>query len=58
MDKRTVISGQAREIVFKVFNYFRDSLNEESLKKIKETTSQATGVSIRTIERIVKEGEF
>lgn len=59
MDKRIVLSGQSREIVFNVFNYFNDnSLPEEKLQDIKLKTSQATRVSVRTIERIIREGEF
>ena len=52
-----VLGSQAREIVFRIFNYFNSNKSEEeNLGAVKLKVSCATGVSVRTIERIVKEG--
>lgn len=41
---RPVLKSQAREIVFNVFTYFKNSISEsESLKDVKVKTSEATG---------------
>ncbi|XP_072401180.1 uncharacterized protein [Diabrotica undecimpunctata] len=54
----SVISGQSREIIFNVFNYFKNiKLEAETLKTVKENTAKATGISIRTIERITSEAK-
>lgn len=53
-----VLGSQARETVFRVFDYFNSNKSEEqNLSAVKLKVSCATAVSVRTIERIVKEGK-
>lgn len=55
--KKSFISGQSREIIFNVFQYFKNLKTEvETLKDVKEKTSLATNIAIRSIERVVAEG--
>lgn len=64
--KRQVLHRQAREIVFKVYNYFKN-INEQNsaghhgagrnVANAQETTAEACGVSLRTVQRIVSEGK-
>lgn len=51
-----VLHSQAREIVFNVYNYLKTENENCSIIDIKGMVSSATGVSIRTIGRIIKEG--
>lgn len=52
-----VIHAQTREVVFNVYNYFYKHKNTSvSVSEIKQSVHEATGVSVRTIERIIQEG--
>lgn len=67
--KRQVLHKQARKIVFKVYNYFKN-VNEQNaaghldagsnVANMQETTAEACGVGLRTVQRIllVKERGF
>ncbi|KAJ4438479.1 hypothetical protein ANN_14424 [Periplaneta americana] len=57
---------QAREIAFKVYNYFKNIKEQNSaghhgagrnVANAQETTAEACGVSLRTLQRIVSEGK-
>ncbi|KAF5288378.1 hypothetical protein FQA39_LY15468 [Lamprigera yunnana] len=50
------LHAQAREIAFNVYQWIKSQNEDQCTKEIKENVSRATGVSIRTIERIIKEG--
>ncbi|KAF5298116.1 hypothetical protein FQA39_LY02540 [Lamprigera yunnana] len=51
-----ILNGQTREIVHNVFRYFLTQKEEiEALRSVKEKTSNATKVSVTTIERIINE---
>ncbi|KAF5288359.1 hypothetical protein FQA39_LY15449 [Lamprigera yunnana] len=47
---------QACQIAFNVYQWIKSQNEDQCTKEIKENVSRATGVSIRTIERIIKEG--
>lgn len=52
-----VIHAQTREVVFNVYNYFyKHKGTSVPLSEIKECVHEATGVSVRTIERVIHEG--
>ncbi|KAJ4433614.1 hypothetical protein ANN_15924 [Periplaneta americana] len=63
--KRQVLHRQAREIVFKVYNYFK-KINEQNsaghhgagrnVANAQGTTAEACRVGLRTVQRIVSEG--
>ncbi|KAF5285845.1 hypothetical protein FQA39_LY04306 [Lamprigera yunnana] len=50
------LHAQARETAFNVYQWIKFQNEDQSTKEIKENVSRATGVSVRTIERIIKEG--
>ncbi|KAF5275814.1 hypothetical protein FQA39_LY06674 [Lamprigera yunnana] len=41
---------------FNVYQWIKSQIEDQCTKEIKEKVSRATGVSVRTIERIIKEG--
>lgn len=49
------IVGQFRKIVYKVYTYFKQHEPDKPVKLLKETVSEATGVSISTVARILQE---
>ncbi|KAF6198784.1 hypothetical protein GE061_006806 [Apolygus lucorum] len=50
------LRSQAREIVYNVFQYFTTKKNDDNAKyNVREVTSEATGVSARTVGYIMKE---
>ncbi|KAF6210883.1 hypothetical protein GE061_013994 [Apolygus lucorum] len=50
------LRSQAREIVYNVFQYFTTKKNDDNTKyNVHEVTSEATGVSARTVGYIMKE---
>ncbi|KAF5271763.1 hypothetical protein FQA39_LY08086 [Lamprigera yunnana] len=48
--------AQAREMAFNVYQWIKSQNEDQCTNEIKEKVSSATGVSVRTIERIIKEG--
>ncbi|KAF5304770.1 hypothetical protein FQA39_LY09547 [Lamprigera yunnana] len=50
------LHAQARKMAFNVYQWIKSQNEDQSTKEIKEKVSRATGVSIRTIERIIQEG--
>ncbi|KAF5269770.1 hypothetical protein FQA39_LY08551 [Lamprigera yunnana] len=50
------LHAQAREMAFNVHQWIKSQNENQCIKEIKEKVSRATEVSIRTIERIIKEG--
>lgn len=50
------LHSQAREMAFNVYKWIKSQNEDQCMKGIKEKVSSATGVSVRTIERIIKEG--
>ncbi|KAF5281545.1 hypothetical protein FQA39_LY05080 [Lamprigera yunnana] len=48
--------AQAREIAFNVYLWIKSQNEDQCTKEIKEKVLRATGVSLRTIEMIIKEG--
>ncbi|KAF5281593.1 hypothetical protein FQA39_LY17765 [Lamprigera yunnana] len=48
--------AQVREMAFNVYQWIKSQNENQSTKEIKQKISRATGVSIRTIERIIKKG--
>ncbi|KAF5272532.1 hypothetical protein FQA39_LY07856 [Lamprigera yunnana] len=48
--------AQAREMAFNVYQWIKSQNEDQCTKEIKEKVSRATGVSVRTIKRIIKEG--
>ena len=49
-------SVQSKHIIFNVFNYIKRLFPGENKTALKARVHEATGVSIRTIERVIKEG--
>lgn len=50
------LRGQAREIIFNVYQYLAKAKIENNLKyNVADSTSEATGVSVRFIYKIVKD---
>ncbi|KAF5283888.1 hypothetical protein FQA39_LY04708 [Lamprigera yunnana] len=47
---------QACEMAFNVYQWIKSQNEDQCTKEIKEKLSRATGVSVRTIENIIKEG--
>ncbi|KAF5281164.1 hypothetical protein FQA39_LY17866 [Lamprigera yunnana] len=45
-----------REMAFNVYQWIKSQNEDQCTKEIKEKVSRTTGVSVRTIERIIKEG--
>lgn len=55
---KKTLRSQTREVVYRVFYYFKnESGASDTLESVKCKTSIATGISVRTIERIVREGD-
>ncbi|KAF5275441.1 hypothetical protein FQA39_LY06898 [Lamprigera yunnana] len=54
--RRKHLHAQAREMAFNVYQWIKSQNEDHSTKEIKEKVSRATGVSVRTIEKIIKEG--
>ncbi|KAF5291675.1 hypothetical protein FQA39_LY14312 [Lamprigera yunnana] len=50
------LHAQAREMAFNVYQWIKSQNEDQCTKEIKEKVSRATGVSVRTIEKIIKEG--
>ncbi|KAF5274598.1 hypothetical protein FQA39_LY07210 [Lamprigera yunnana] len=50
------LHAQAREMAFNVYQWIKSQNEDQCTKEIKEKVSKATGVSVRTIERIIKKG--
>ncbi|KAF5269680.1 hypothetical protein FQA39_LY08603 [Lamprigera yunnana] len=50
------LHAQAREMAFNVYQWIKSQNEDQHTKEIKEKVSRATGVSVKTIERIIKEG--
>ncbi|KAF5284810.1 hypothetical protein FQA39_LY04535 [Lamprigera yunnana] len=50
------LHAQTREVAFNVNQWIKSQNEDQCTKEIKEKVSRATGVSIRTIESITKEG--
>ncbi|KAF5286874.1 hypothetical protein FQA39_LY00407 [Lamprigera yunnana] len=49
------LQDQVREMTFNVYQWIKSQNEDQCTKEIKEKVSRATGVSARTIERIIKE---
>ncbi|KAF5278146.1 hypothetical protein FQA39_LY05991 [Lamprigera yunnana] len=49
------LHAQAREMAFNVYQWIISQNEDQYTKEIKENLSKATGVSVRTTERIIKE---
>ncbi|KAF5296149.1 hypothetical protein FQA39_LY12603 [Lamprigera yunnana] len=47
---------QAREMAFNVYQWIKSQNEDQYIKEIKEKGSRATVLSVRTIERFIKEG--
>ncbi|KAF5291347.1 hypothetical protein FQA39_LY03498 [Lamprigera yunnana] len=47
---------QAREMAFNVYQWIKSQNEDQCTKEIKEKVPRDTGVSVRTIERITREG--
>ena len=52
---KRVLYAQAREIVCNFYDYMRVLFPSESVTKLKEHVSKCTNVSVRSVERILKE---
>ncbi|KAF5274599.1 hypothetical protein FQA39_LY07211 [Lamprigera yunnana] len=50
------LHAQAHEMAFNVYQWIKYQNEDQCTKEIKEKASRVTGVSVRTIERIIKEG--
>ncbi|KAF5279139.1 hypothetical protein FQA39_LY18317 [Lamprigera yunnana] len=50
------LHAQAREMAFNVYQSIKSQNEDQCTKEIKEKVSRATGVYVKTIERIIKEG--
>ncbi|KAF5297885.1 hypothetical protein FQA39_LY11870 [Lamprigera yunnana] len=50
------LHAQAREMAFNVYQWIKSQNEDQCTKEIKEKVSKATGLSVRTIERIIKKG--
>ncbi|KAF5277628.1 hypothetical protein FQA39_LY06121 [Lamprigera yunnana] len=50
------LHAQAREMAFNVYQWIKSQNEDQCRKKIEEKVSQTTRVSVRTIERVIKEG--
>ncbi|KAF5296094.1 hypothetical protein FQA39_LY02728 [Lamprigera yunnana] len=50
------LHAQAREMAFNGYQWLKSQIEDQCTKEIKEKLSTATGVSVRTIEKIIKEG--
>ncbi|KAF5287002.1 hypothetical protein FQA39_LY16116 [Lamprigera yunnana] len=50
------LHAQAREMAFNVYQWIKSQNENQCTKEIKEKVLRATGVSVRTIESIIKEG--
>ncbi|KAF5278445.1 hypothetical protein FQA39_LY05934 [Lamprigera yunnana] len=55
---KKTIHSQAREIVYNNFNYMITLFPNESKQEIKQRVHACSGVSVRTIERIMKEASM
>ncbi|KAF5288148.1 hypothetical protein FQA39_LY15492 [Lamprigera yunnana] len=54
--RRKHLHAQARKMAFNVYQWIKSQNEDQCTKEIKEKVSRATGVSVRTIERIIKKG--
>ncbi|KAF5302408.1 hypothetical protein FQA39_LY10447 [Lamprigera yunnana] len=50
------LHAQGREMAFNVYLWIKSQNEDQCTKEIKEKVSRVTVVSVRTIERIIKEG--
>lgn len=48
-------SAQSKEIIYNVFTYMKKTLPNENKTNLKIRVSEATGVCVRSVERIIKE---
>ncbi|KAF5279989.1 hypothetical protein FQA39_LY05370 [Lamprigera yunnana] len=48
--------AQAREVAFNVYQWIKSQNKDQCTKEIKEKVSRFTGISVKTVERIIKEG--
>ncbi|KAF5275594.1 hypothetical protein FQA39_LY06706 [Lamprigera yunnana] len=50
------LHAQARDVAFNVYQWIKSQNEDQCTKEIKDKVSRATGVSLKTIERIIKGG--
>ncbi|KAF5304960.1 hypothetical protein FQA39_LY09434 [Lamprigera yunnana] len=50
------LHAQASEMAFNVYQWIKSQNEDQHTKEIKEKVSRDTGVSVRTIKRIINEG--
>ncbi|KAF5294232.1 hypothetical protein FQA39_LY13480 [Lamprigera yunnana] len=50
------MSSTLRKMAFNVYQWIKSQNEDQCTKEIKEKVSRATGVFVKTIERIIKEG--
>ncbi|KAF5271760.1 hypothetical protein FQA39_LY08083 [Lamprigera yunnana] len=50
------LQPQARKMAFNLYQWIKSQNEDQCTKEIKVKVSRATGVSVRTIEKIIKEG--
>jgi ABC-type proline/glycine betaine transport system ATPase subunit len=58
--RRQILHRQARELVYKVFSYFKREENAgmqgHGVAKAQERTAEACDISIKSVQRIISEG--
>lgn len=58
-NRRMVLQTQAKEIIFRVYRYFRKEADAgrplTDVARVQERTASACGVSIKTVQRIISE---
>lgn len=50
------LQSQTKNIIFNVYNYLKGVFPDETKSAVKNRAAAATGVSLRTVERIISEG--
>lgn len=56
-NRAKIFNSQAKEVIYNVFHYIKNLFPDDNKTRVKQRVSEATGVSIRSVERIIKEGD-